>query len=166
MSGIVKAISSGIKAQWYYERHCPEKTLLYQTIEEHYPNFLVQLTYQGRSLPRYVQREFEDYLKCGRFEHGFPGNCSCIALISYIPVAMRVKCEDCHSERVVAFSCKRRGFCPSCGARRIVESVALLVDEVAVLPKSPLLRFLRPRNECILARHRLYRRPNSHQPDS
>ena len=24
---------------------------------------------------------------------------------------MRVRCEDCHHERLVAFSCKRRGFC-------------------------------------------------------
>jgi hypothetical protein len=29
----------------------------------------------------------------------------------------------------VAFSCKRRGFCPSCGARRMAESAALLVEE-------------------------------------
>lgn len=28
---------------------------------------------QGRELPGYVQREFEDYLKCGRLEHGFCG---------------------------------------------------------------------------------------------
>ncbi len=34
---------------------------------------------------------------------------------------MRVRCEDCHHERLVAFSCKRRGFCPSCGARRMAE---------------------------------------------
>ena len=32
-------------------------------------------------------------------------------------------------------SCKRRGFCPSCGAHRIVESAALLVDDV--LPAVP-----------------------------
>ncbi|WP_249542844.1 transposase zinc-binding domain-containing protein, partial [Escherichia coli] len=36
----------------------------------------------------------------------------------------------CHAEHLVAFSCKRRGFCPSCGARRMAESAALLVDEV------------------------------------
>src|SRR5690606_36116531 len=40
------------------------------------------------------------------------------------------RCESCHHEKLVAFSCKRRGFCPSCGARRMVESAALLVDEV------------------------------------
>ena len=61
------------------------------------------LAAQGRALPGYVQREFEEYLKCGRLEHGF----------------LRVRCDSCHAEHLVAFSCKRRGFCPSCGARRM-----------------------------------------------
>ena len=38
--------------------------------------------------------------------------------------------ESCHNEFLVAFSCKRRGFCPSCGTRRMAESAALLVDEI------------------------------------
>ena len=97
-----------------YERHRPEQTLLYQLIEQHYPRFLAHLSSEGRTLPGYVQREFEDYLRCGRLEYGF----------------LRVRCLDCHAEKLVAFSCKRRGFCPSCGARRMVESAALLVDEV------------------------------------
>jgi len=79
----------------------------------------VQLTAQGRALPGYVEREFEDYLKCGRLEHGF----------------LRVRCDKCHAEHLVAFSCKRRGFCPSCDARRMAESVALLVD--GVFPEQP-----------------------------
>lgn len=32
--------------------------------------------------------------------------------------------------RSMSFSCKRRGFCPSCGARRIAETAAHLVDHV------------------------------------
>jgi hypothetical protein len=107
-----------------YERRRPKHTLLYQLIEEHYPRFLELLATQGRSLPEYVQREFEDFLKCGRLEHGF----------------LRAQCQDCHSERLVAFSCKRRGFCPSCGARRMVESAALLVDEV--LPHLPMRQWV------------------------
>lgn len=79
---------------------------------------------QGRELPGYVQREFDDYLKCGRLEHGF----------------LRVRCESCHAEHLVAFSCKRRGFCPSCGARRMAESAALLVDEV--LPVQPMRQWV------------------------
>jgi len=52
----------------------------------------------------------------------------------------RVRCETCHEERLVAFSCKRRGFCPSCGARRMAESSALLVDEV--FPHQPVRQWV------------------------
>jgi len=82
------------------------------------------LATQGTALPGYVQREFEDYLKCGRLEHGF----------------LRVRCDSCHAEHLVAFSCKRRGFCPSCGARRMDESAALLADEV--FPEQPVRQWV------------------------
>jgi hypothetical protein len=32
---------------------------------------VLQLAAQGTELPENAQREFEDYLKCGRLEHGF-----------------------------------------------------------------------------------------------
>ena len=35
---------------------------------------------------------------------------------------LRVRCERCHAEKLVAFSCKRRAFCPSCGGRRMAET--------------------------------------------
>ena len=107
-----------------YQRHWPEQTLLYQIVDEYFPAFAAHLEEQGRELPGYVQREFEDYLRCGRLEHGF----------------LRVRCESCHAEHLVAFSCKRRGFCPSCGARRMAESAALLVDEV--LPEQPMRQWV------------------------
>jgi ribosomal protein S27E len=107
-----------------YERHRPEKTLLYQLVKEHYPAFVTQLAAEGKVLPDYVHQEFEAYLKCGRLEHGF----------------LRVQCDSCHAEQLVAFSCKRRGFCPSCGARRMAESSALLVDEV--LPHRPMRQWV------------------------
>jgi len=53
-----------------YERHRPEQTLLYQLVEEHYPAFVAALAAEGREVPAYVAREFEEYLKCGRLEHG------------------------------------------------------------------------------------------------
>jgi hypothetical protein len=89
-----------------YARRRPESTLLYQIVERHYPRFLQALGASGRSLPRHAQLEFEDYLKCGRLEHGF----------------LRVRCDACHAEKLLAFSCKRRDFCPSYGARRMAES--------------------------------------------
>ena len=53
---------------------------------------------------------------------------------------MRVRCESCSHEHLVAFSCKRRGFCTSCGARRMVETAALLVDHV--LPHRPVRQWV------------------------
>lgn len=47
-----------------YARRRPEDTLLYQTIAEHWPAFSEHLEQHG-GLPRFVEREFEDYLKCG-----------------------------------------------------------------------------------------------------
>lgn len=125
-----------------YARHRPEAALLYQLVERHYPAFREMRAEAGRPLPDYIEREFDAYLKCGRLEEGF----------------LRVRCETCHAEKLVAFSCKKRGFCPSCAARRMAETAALLVDQV--LPERPLrqwvlslphaLRFLLARNPVAL----------------
>jgi len=41
-----------------YERHRPEKTLLYQLVEQYYPAFVTQLADEGKLLPDYVHQEF------------------------------------------------------------------------------------------------------------
>ncbi len=107
-----------------YVRHWPETTLLYQIVQEYWPEFQAELASQDKYLPAYITKEFDAYLKCGRLEHGF----------------FRVRCEACHDERLVGFSCKKRGFCCSCGARRMAESAALLVDEV--LPHQPMRQWV------------------------
>jgi len=94
-----------------YARHRPEATLLYQLVERHYPAFRELRAESGRPLPGYVAQEFESYLVCSRLEEGF----------------LRVRCEQCHSEKLLAFSCKTRGFCPSCGARRMADELEGLV---------------------------------------
>ena len=43
-----------------YERHRPERTLLYQLIEEYYPVFETQWAAEGRVLPDYVRQEFDE----------------------------------------------------------------------------------------------------------
>jgi Transposase zinc-binding domain len=80
-----------------YSRHRPENTLLFQLVEQHYPAFREMRATAGRSLPDYIEEEFDAYLKSGRLEEGF----------------LRVRCEHCHADKLVAFSCKKRGFCPS-----------------------------------------------------
>ncbi len=81
---------------------------------ERNPRFLERLAQEDRAVPEYVRDEFDAFLRCGVLAHGY----------------LRVVCERCHAERLVAFSCKRRGFCPSCGARRMAESARHLVEEV------------------------------------
>jgi hypothetical protein len=107
-----------------YSRHRPEATLLYQLVGENYPRFRDRRAAEGRALPRSVEAEFEAYLKCGLLEYGF----------------LRVKCGACLAEKLAAFSCKRTGFCPSCGARRMVETAAWLVDNV--LPHQPIRQWV------------------------
>lgn len=107
-------LDSGPHTTRRYHRHEPEKTALYEVIDATLPAFRSRLEAGAVDLPRFVKREFDDYLACGRLEHGF----------------VRVKCNGCRHEHLVAFSCKRRGFCPSCGARRMVETSAHLVDHV------------------------------------
>ena len=93
----------------HYERRCPEDTVLYQLVQEHLETFLAQVELEtGSGLPEFVKEEFDAFLDCGILARGF----------------LRLRCADCAHEKLVAFSCKRRGFCPSCGARRMAETAA------------------------------------------
>ena len=85
--------------------------------EDHGEAGLVQL---GRGLPRYVERDFAKYLECGVLAHGFA----------------RVRCESCKDELLVAFSCKGRGVCPSCNAKRAHVTAAHLVERVLPVVRS------------------------------
>lgn len=96
-----------------YERHRPERTVLYQVVDKHWPAFRERAE-QGGGLPRFVVREVEEYLRCGRLEYG----------------CLRLACMQCGFERLVAFSCKRRGFCPSCLGRRMTDTAVHLVTRV------------------------------------
>ncbi|MEJ6515217.1 MAG: transposase [Pseudomonadales bacterium] len=111
-------------AGFAYQRHKPEETDLYKIIEQNLPSFQSHLSSADISLPRFVHEEFRSYLQCGMLKHGF----------------LRVKCNGCRFEHLVAFSCKLRGFCPSCGARRMVETSAHLVDHV--FPKAPVRQWV------------------------
>src|SRR5437879_8343098 len=90
----------------------PSHTVLYTVIAEHLETFLASLADdpEAKGLPAYVQREFYDYLPCGILAHGF----------------LRLGCDTCKQELLLPFSCKRRGFCPSCAARRMAQTAAHL----------------------------------------
>ena len=50
-------------------------------------------------------RSSQRYLDCGNPKCGFA----------------RIRCPECGTERLLTFSCKVRGFCPSCQAKRLEE---------------------------------------------
>jgi hypothetical protein len=94
----------------------PSQTILYQVVAAHLETFLATLTADptATGLPAYVKEEFYAYLQCGILAHGF----------------VRLGCDTCPHQILLAFSCKKRGFCPSCAGRRMAQQAAHLVEQV------------------------------------
>ena len=42
-----------------YVRHRPETTILYQIVQEYWPEFQAEMANQGKNLPAYVTKEFD-----------------------------------------------------------------------------------------------------------
>ena len=89
-------------------------TVLHTVIREPLEPLLQTVSDQGDGggLPRFVEPEFRDVLRCGVLAEGFT----------------RLRCAEGAFERRVPFSCHGRGVCPSCGGRRMAERAASLVD--------------------------------------
>ncbi len=84
-------------------------------VQQELETFLARAHERERPVPRFVGRDIRAFLHCGILAHGF----------------LRVHCEACGLHRVVAFSCKGRGFCPSCGGRPDCRTIS---DAIAPLP--------------------------------
>jgi len=99
---------------------------VHQVLLEHLETFLGRIAGDPSipSLPGHVERELRSYLTCGVLAAGF----------------CRVHCFTCGTDLLVPFSCKGRGFCPSCGGRRMAESAAHLVDNV--FPEEPVRQWV------------------------
>jgi len=94
-------LPSSMSRMWVWE------TL--ESVEDHFERF--EQVYEERFERRcgffrsYVRQVIYRYLYCGILHNGFA----------------RVKCGDCGHEYLLAFSCKRRHFCPSCHQKWVVE---------------------------------------------
>jgi hypothetical protein len=98
---------------------------LYSLVREHLETFLATVREQrGKDVPRYVEQELRRYLRCGMLCHGFA----------------RLLCTACREEILVAYSCKCRGSCPSCSARRMCDVASNLVAHV--LPDVPVRQWV------------------------
>jgi hypothetical protein len=106
-----------------YARRDPRQTALFGVIEQHLPAFLEQAREHG-GVPGFVEDAFQDFLRCGIMEHGL----------------CRFRCSACHTEHLVALSCKGRGLCPSCGSKRMTDLAAHIVDRV--IPRVPVRQWV------------------------
>jgi hypothetical protein len=89
-----------------YSRRQPELGALHQVVRDNLRT-LYAAAEQGFAspLPEFVKRELEGYVDCGLLVRGF--------------AVLACSNADCKQQKVVAFSCKGRGFCPSCLASGI-----------------------------------------------
>ena len=70
-----------------YTRRRPEESVLYRVVAAELETFLARAQASERTVPRFVEREFRNFLACGILAHGF----------------VRVHCDACGFDRLVAF---------------------------------------------------------------
>ncbi len=95
---------------------------LYRIVQDHLEGYLC-----GPKLPRdrrpspypCVEDNLRAFLECGIHRFG----------------VVRFRCEKCAEDLFLAFSCRRRGLCPSCSAKRSALTVSHAVDHL--LPAVP-----------------------------
>lgn len=98
-----------------YSPRFPENSTLYKILADNLESFLTETScYDGKGLPEYVIKTLRAFLDCGIIQKGF----------------VRIKCPACDHEAAIPFSCKKRGFCPSCNAKRQAEIASHLCDNV------------------------------------
>src|SRR2546422_11538240 len=106
-------------AAFEYTPRNAEATVLYRVVAEELETFLARQQQRDRPPPQFVEREFRSFLDCGVLARGF----------------LRLRCPSCGYDRLLAFSCKRRIWCPSCAGRRMADTAAHLVPALpAALP--------------------------------
>ena len=105
-----------------YARHRPEQTTLYRLVQQRAQTFFAQTEEAtGASLAQFTNDEFDAFLECGILAPGF----------------LRLRCADCGHDTLFAFNCKRRGFCPSCGARHRLHSFGDRTERCPQPPATP-----------------------------
>jgi hypothetical protein len=110
-----------------YRRRRPERTVLHRLVREHLETYIARAEETdplGHGVPCFVEARFRAYLRCGILAHGFA----------------RARCSGCGHDFLVAFSCKGRGICPSCNARRMAATAAHLTDHV--IPAVPVRQWV------------------------
>jgi hypothetical protein len=110
-----------------YKPREPEGTVLHGAFRDHLETYVSRAQTRfisSGALPHHVERELRAYPRCGVLAFGMA----------------RARCDDCGHTVFVGFSCKGRGFCPSCTSRRSHESAVFLTDHV--FPEVPVRQWV------------------------
>ncbi|MBM4443653.1 MAG: transposase [Candidatus Rokubacteria bacterium] len=137
-----------MEARSYVPRD-PTEAALTPLVRTWWPRYLAALAGEGGAVPAFVRAAAERFVACGDPTEGF----------------IRLVCRACGAERAVPFSCKGRGLCPSCGARRMHDAAHHLVERVlpavairqyVLSPPSELVALLAARGETLSALSRIF----------
>ena len=132
MLGTRLAYGRGVDRPRRYSARDPRSGVLHRLVTHWWPALLAESEDAGVAIPKFVGRAVERFLVCGVPEAGF----------------VRLRCPDCQLERALAFSCKGRGLCPSCGARRMHDVATHFVERV--FPEVPIRQYvLSPPSELV-----------------
>jgi hypothetical protein len=107
-----------------FERRTPERGILFKVISDHLERYFETQAEEGIQYPGFIKQTFSAYLRCGILDYGF----------------VRTYCHHCGASEIVSFSCKRRGFCPSCHGKRMNEASYHLCENV--LPSIPMRQWV------------------------
>ena len=125
----------------HYKRRSPEKSSLYRLVYNEHER--LEQSWEERFQPEYgvlrdeVTQTLEEYLNCGLLCHG----------------AARLLCDACNYSTLVSFSCKKRGVCPSCGAKRAVKFAEHLYQEVLLAVEHRHIVFTIPKRVRVYFRY-------------
>jgi len=109
---LAPALHGRAVVRYTVEQRGASDDLLHEVVGSGLPLFLARLRGADRYLPAHVVGELERFVACGDPAEGFAW----------------LACDGCAHQRLVPFSCKGRGFCPSCCGRRMAERSARWVD--------------------------------------
>lgn len=107
-----------------YLRRTPEESIIHKSVVDNAKTVMANLESVGKFLPQHITSEFEEFIQCG-----VPGN-----------GIVRIRCNSCKKDEILPFSCKCRGICSSCGARRMSSTAANFVDNI--LPEVPVRQWV------------------------
>ena len=102
----------------FYRPRDHEASPFFKVVRDYFDEF--EKVYPEKYQKRYgywrpvIRSAIDKFLKCGDLKEGFA----------------RVRCPDCKAEFFVAFSCRARGCCPSCGQKRALLLAHHLNEEV------------------------------------